>query len=507
MSDRPGATVRLIPDSLEGPQARSEQVKLRRALGFVAMTLVLPGSAHLAVGRRRLGRTAVRIWAALVGLTLLAGLLALVWRDAALTLATFGPTLRVLSLLLVAAGVGWALLLVDAWRIARPPELARRHRPGFAVLTLAAAFSVLGGLVASAAMVSAQRDLLATVFAGGGDNRAQNGRYNILLLGGDAGKTRTGLRPDSLTVASVDAATGRTVLLSLPRNLEDAPFPANSPLHRKFPRGFGCADQSCMLNAIYTYATEHPSLYPGVKNPGAQATKEAVEGITGLPINYWVMVDLKGFRSLVDAVGGITLDVHKRVPIGGGGGPVTGYIEPGKRQHLDGYHALWFARSRSDSSDYERMARQKCVMNAMLNQLDPVTVLANFSSLAGAGKQSVATDIPARDVDTLIDLALRARTLPVSSVAFVPPLIHPGEPNFAKLQAIVAKKVAAAEAADAPAPPPGSPPASSAQQAPNAQARNQPASSKPAASTTAPSKKASKAGQDTQNLGRVCRAR
>ena len=59
-------------------------------------------------------------------------------------------------------------------------------------------------------------------------------------------------------------------------------------------------------------------LYPGVQNPGAPATKEAIEGATGLQINYWVLVDLKGFESLVDAVGGITMDVYRRVPIGGG---------------------------------------------------------------------------------------------------------------------------------------------------------------------------------------------
>ena len=130
-------------------------------------------------------------------------------------------------------------------------------------------------------MVSAQRELMSTVFAGGGDQEVKQGRYNILLLGGDAGKDRSGLRPDSMTVASVDAETGRTVLISLPRNLEGAPFPEYSPLHKKFPNGYQCRDHSCMLNAIYTYATAHKHLYPGVANPGAQATKEAIEGAPG----------------------------------------------------------------------------------------------------------------------------------------------------------------------------------------------------------------------------------
>ena len=55
-------------------------------------------------------------------------------------------------------------------------------------------------------------------------------------------------------------------------------------------------------------------------------------------------VDLRGFQRFIDAVGGIEIDVKKRTPIGGGTSPIRGWIEPG-RQRLDGYHALWYARS------------------------------------------------------------------------------------------------------------------------------------------------------------------
>ena len=213
-----------------------------------------------------------------------------------------------------------------------------------------------------------------------------------------------------MTVASIDAETGRTVLISLPRNMEDVPFPASSPMHKKFPKGFGCKDHTCMLNAVYTYASTHPGIYPdSVKDPGVQATKEAIEGAIGLKINYYAMVDMKGFEALVDAVGGIPIDVNRRIPIGGGHAKLYGYVEKGNNQQLDGRSALWFARSRSDSSDYDRMARQKCVMNAMLNQLDPVTVLTNFNQIASAGKEIVETDIPPRKVDTLMELALQGQ--------------------------------------------------------------------------------------------------
>ena len=204
-----------------------------------------------------------------------------------------------------------------------------------------------------------------------------------------------------------------------------------------------------MLNAIYTYASEHRDLYPGVQNPGAQATKEAVEGATGLKINYWVLIDLKGFESLVDSVGGITMDVYRRVPIGGGSSKLYGYVEAGKNRRLTGFEALWFARSRSDSSDYDRMLRQKCVMRAMLNEFDPITVLTKFNGIAAASRQAVATDIPTAEIGTMIDLALKAKALPVSSVAIVPPLIDPNSPDFDLVRRTVQKKIEASEAIDA----------------------------------------------------------
>jgi len=438
-----------IPSSPRVVERRSDRIKLRRGFTFTAMTLVVPGSAQLAAGNKRVGRAALRVWVALWALLLALGVLGLVWRSGAVAILTFGPLLRVVQVGLIVLGLAWGALLLDAWRLSRPPELARRHRLGFAAVNLALVLTVVGGLVASASIVSSQRDLMATVFSGGGDTQSANGRFNILLMGGDAGKGRVGLRPDSMTVASIDEHTGRTVLFSLPRNLEDAPFPESSPLHAKFPNGFSCKDHSCMLNAVYTYASQHKELYPGVKDPGAKATEEAVEGVTGLKINYYVLIDLKGFQALVDAVGGVNLDIPKRLPIGGGPThPIYGYVPAGKNVHLDGYHALWFARSRSGDSDYARIARQKCVMSAMLNQLDPITVLTKFNKIAAAGKQIMETNIPTSVLNRLMDLAMKARALPIASLAFVPPLIHPGRPDFALIRQRVAAKLEAAEAAD-----------------------------------------------------------
>lgn len=448
MSTRTAEVAPRPPASSHKSQLRSERIKRRRGLTFLAMTLVLPGSAQLAGGNRQVGRFALRVWAALWFLVLLAGVLAVILPQAALSVITFGPTVSAIRVGLITLGLCWVALIVDAWRLARPRDLGRSGQVVFSAITLAVALTIFGGFLAVASMASAQHELTTTVFSGGGERAAEQGRYNILLLGGDAGPDRVGLRPDSMTVASVDSNTGRTVLISLPRNLQAAPFPDSSPLHRRFPHGFRCSDGSCMLNAIYTYASEHRDLYPGVPNPGAQATKEAIEATTGLKINYWVLIDLKGFQSLVDSVGGITMDVYRRVPIGGGSSKIYGYVEAGKNRHLNGHEALWFARSRSDSSDYDRMMRQKCVMRAMLNQLDPITVLTKFNKIATAGKEVVATDIPPSEVGTMMGLALKAKGLPVSSAAMVPPLINTGSPDFDVIHGTVQKAIDTSEAID-----------------------------------------------------------
>ena len=153
------------------------------------------------------------------------------------------------------------------------------------------------------------------------------------------------------------------------------PFAKGSVMAKQFPKGFDC--EGCYLNGVSTWAVDHTDCSGKSEHPGVDATIMAIEGITGLKINYWAMVNLQGFRDLVDAVGGVTLNVRQPIPVGGLGSDVTGYIEPGGRK-LNGHDVLWFARARDGSDDYSRMARQKCVMGAMLRQISPQTARAEL---------------------------------------------------------------------------------------------------------------------------------
>ena len=243
-----------------------------------------------------------------------------------------------------------------------------------------------------------------------------DGRYNFLMMGGDAGADRTGRRPDSLSVLSVDAKTGQTAIISVPRNLQNAQFSEGSPMRKIYPDGYNCGDE-CLINAINTEVTnEHKDLYPGVADPGAQATLEAVSGTLGITVQAYVLVDMDGFAKLIDAMGGIRIKAGGWVPISGDmvdeangiHGMPLGWIPAGD-QKLDGYHALWYGRSREFVDDYARIQRQQCVQQAMLKQLDPATLLAKFEDIAKAGTKVVESNISSGQLGSFVDLAMKAK--------------------------------------------------------------------------------------------------
>jgi polyisoprenyl-teichoic acid--peptidoglycan teichoic acid transferase len=482
-------------------QTRSGLIAVRRSLGLILMSVLVPGSAQLAAGNRRVGRIAVRVWLAVLVALLLIGLLALALREDILGLITNSIVLIVAQWLVLALAIGWSLLVLDSWRLADPRVMTRAGAVISGVLALALAVAGTSVGWAASNVISSTRSAIEVMTGqGGGDSQTQNGRYNILLLGGDAGTGREGLRPDSITVASIDAKTGRTVLFSLPRNLQRVPFPASSPLYKLYPNGYYCPKATpgneCMLNGIYTLAVEHKSLFPGVKNPGVVATQSVVEELLGLKINYWVMIDIKGMQSLIDALGGVRIDVNERVPMGSthGASGIFGYIDPGKGKLLDGFHAVWFARSREGAggSDYKRMIRQKCVMNAMLKQMDPVTVVTKFQAIADAGKQIAATSLPADQLGVMSKLAMKAKTIPIASVSFTPPLLKSSvNPDFALIRRVTAQTIAASEALDA------------------SGGAAKPASSSPATAPTSKSKAKSTSSTDknnTDDIDAVCKA-
>lgn len=429
---------------LRHPDTRDPAVMRRRAWWLLGLNLLIPGSAQLLAGSRRWGRFAVGatfvLWAALAA----AALLLVLWRPAALTLATNPFVLWVAQLGLIFYAVLWLVTTLNTLvlvRLVRAPANARLPIAVFAVLSIVLSTGTAGY---AALLTGAGRDALGSVFAAGGIDEPIDGRYTILLLGGDAGDDRIGLRPDSMTLVSIDAGSGAVTMVGIPRNLYRAPFTEGSPLWEAWPNGFDCGDD-CLLAYLYPWAEEHPELYPDAEREGStpaiEAMKDAVGGVTGIEVQYAVLIDMAGFARLVDALGGVRVTVEETVDICVNGGPIVGEIPAGE-QVLNGTLALWYARSRCNLTDFDRMRHQRDIQEAMLRQLDPATVLTRFEAIAAASSDLVRTTVPQAMLGVLSDLAVRSRDHELVRLELAPPAVDNQFPDIALIHELVAEAVA-----------------------------------------------------------------
>ncbi|PVZ96373.1 LytR family transcriptional regulator [Amnibacterium flavum] len=424
----------------------------RRAWFLVVLNLLIPGSAQALAGSRKLGRFGLRATLSLWLLVGIAVVVYLLWPVVVFSVATNPIGLWVAQVLLVAYAILWIVLTFDTLRLVKLVRIKGSMRPAVAAFSIVTLVVLTGTAAYGAVVAGTTRDTIGNVFASAPPEPPINGRYNILLLGGDAGPDRDGLRPDSVSVISIEDATGKVSMFGLPRDLTSIPFSADSPMLANYPNGYGyndtCDVDVCMLNSIYTEVElKSPDLYPNAvaegSEPGIEAMRDAVEGALGIQIQYYVLIDMYGFEQLINALGGITIDVKERLPIGGSEdlSDVGAWIEPGV-QHMDGNTALWYARSRHGTSDYDRMSRQREVQEAMIQQMDPSNVLARFQDVAAAGSEVVKTDIPQGTLGRFVELALLAKGQPITNVDFVPPLIDPEAPDYSLIQQMTADAMA-----------------------------------------------------------------
>ena len=444
----PGATAGASATARGRRRAQTEPGSLARAVGWTALTSALPGAGLIPTRLRRTG-------AALLGILVLLVVGAAVWYLVSsdplrqlLSLATSRPLLIGLFVAAIVGGLIWIAQILVANLVHNARERLRGGKKATSVVLAVVLMVVAGAPFALAAnnLWSAQGLLgNASVFGGEGKGRLKDGadpwkgvgRINVMMLGQDAGADRTGTRPDTIMVASIDTETGRTALFSIPRNIQYVRFPSGTVEAKKFPQGFTAygRDQN-LINAVWSWADDNKALFPGDPNPGLTATRHAVEQTLDLPIDYYAMVDLQGFSDVVNAIGGVDIDVERRIPIGGGhnqatGGtyPVTGVIEKGQ-QHLDGDRALWYARSRWQSSDWDRMCRQQRMIRIVTEEADPATLALKFPNLVTAAEQNIQTDIPASRLDAFVMLAQRIKKGGYQSYPITESVDKPGAKNW-----------------------------------------------------------------------------
>jgi len=244
------------------------------------------------------------------------------------------------------------------------------------------------------------------------------GRLNVLLIGSDRRPGQGAYNTDTLIVASVDPASGQVAMFSLPRDTTGIPLvgPARSVFGTTWTR---------KINTLFQQARARPDIFPGGKLSGYQALKDTLGGLYGFQIHYFVEVDFGGFTKVVDALGGVTINVQLPVVddyYPGDEGALRIYIPTGV-QHMTGAEALIYARTRHGSNDFDRAARQQRVILSLRQQADFATLARPdvLSALVKATKGAVKTDFPVDKLPQLIELASRIDIGNVRSYVFTPP--------------------------------------------------------------------------------------
>jgi LCP family protein required for cell wall assembly len=284
-----------------------------------------------------------------------------------------------------------------------------------------------------------------------------------------------------MIVATFDIESRQAALFGLPRNFKRVPLPPGfqdsfirlqkEAIEKEavdddgdgFPdswtdrNGDGLPDEpgfkSCrcfpeMLNRVHQHTRDWTSTYPDAPEPGLAALRDVVAHLVDLRIDYYVMVNMEGFVDVIDAIGGVEVMVtepyHVAVSAPSEDSPKARVnVEPGLN-HLTGLEALAYSRWRIGSSDYDRMQRQRCLVRAAADQLDPLTLARSFHTLADVVERSVLTDIPLAFLPDLLDILGGVDLQRVSTVGLVPPTYNSGRtpggypiPNVNRIRAKV----------------------------------------------------------------------
>jgi LCP family protein required for cell wall assembly len=219
-----------------------------------------------------------------------------------------------------------------------------------------------------------------------------------LVIGYDRRKGEakgTPSRSDTLMLVRADPGRKTISMLSFPRDLDvEIRCPGQTPYTDR-------------INTAFTTC-------------GPKGSLETVRALTGLPVNYLITVNFRGFRQIVDRLGGVWMDIDRRYfnDRGGPGGYATINLQPGY-QRLTGWKALDFVRYRHTDSDIHRNARQQAFVRALKSQVESSfsitklpkvidAVTSNVEVAQGGGK-----DVSAK---TVLSYALLAYSLPPGHV-------------------------------------------------------------------------------------------
>ncbi len=241
------------------------------------------------------------------------------------------------------------------------------------------------------------------------NNSNLSGRRNILLLGLDyrPNDTENGTRSDTMILVSVEPGSKTASLVSLPRDLW-----VEIPGHG-----------SNRINSAYFFGD--------LQNPGKGGpplAKTVVSNLLGVPVDNFVQIDFNGFKQIVNAIGGVNIDVKR--PLVDNEYPTEDFgtrriYIPAGLQHMDGETALVYARSRHGDSDLGRNQRQQAVLTAIREQGINLGIIGN-NQLQTALQGAIKTDLQGGDILSLVQMGLGLNKENIHSFAIDVNLTRPG---------------------------------------------------------------------------------
>jgi LCP family protein required for cell wall assembly len=246
------------------------------------------------------------------------------------------------------------------------------------------------------------------------NSKPTDGRLTFLLLGFDSAPGRTESLTDSIMVISILPSTGAVAMVSVPRDISYFPVYSGGIYKGK-------------INSFVSYAATHPAQFPA--GP-FEAMKAEIGFIVGVPVDHYAALNLGGFRTLIDTIGGITVDNPRAIidPQYEWLDGTFGVRIPAGVQTLNGKMALAFARSRlgAGDNDFTRAGRQQILLLALRDKLTSPAMLPKLPSILDVAGRTVRTDIPPDLLQTLVELAKSVDKAALQQVVLGPPYsIHP----------------------------------------------------------------------------------
>jgi LCP family protein required for cell wall assembly len=200
-------------------------------------------------------------------------------------------------------------------------------------------------------------------------------RITFLLVGVDFMTGRGHALTDTMMLATLDVHTNKATMISVPRDT------AGFDLYYG-----GRVGDNFRLNNLMSAAANKTIRSP---DTAIETLKREIGFLTGLPVDYYAAVDMEGFVAMVEALGGIDIDVKTAV-----NDPSTGTFIPKGLNHMDGHVALKYCRSRESTSDWSRAARQQDVLTALATKVVSPQIVPKLPTLLALAGSTVATDFP-----------------------------------------------------------------------------------------------------------------